>query len=81
MTSKRHVFDPLADNSHPRWMVLGHGSEITSIDVRNAFSYTLKAVEYLGTANETKKLNRALVASEPAGGIVRRVLGDELELN
>lgn len=62
------------------WLVLGHGYEITSIDVQNAYSDTLKAAENLGTTSETKEKIRALVAAEPVGGFVRRVLGRELGL-
>jgi hypothetical protein len=62
------------------WLTLGHGYEITSIDVWGAYHSTLKAAEHLGTLSESKQNIRQLVAQEAAGGFVRQVLGRELEL-
>jgi hypothetical protein len=62
------------------WLTLGHGYEITSIDVWGAYHSTLKAAEHLGTLSDSKQSIRQLVAQEAAGGFVRQVLGRELEL-
>ncbi len=62
-----------------RWLTLGHGYEITSIDVWGAYHSTLKAAEHLGTLAGTKASIRQLVAQEAAGGFVRQILGRELE--
>jgi hypothetical protein len=64
-----------------RWLVLGHGYDITSLDVWNAYNSTLKAAEQLGIATETRESIRQLVATEAPGGLVRRVLGGELGLD
>jgi hypothetical protein len=63
-----------------RWLTLGHGYEITSIDVWGAYHSTLKAAEHLGTLSDTKTRIRHLVAQEAAGGFVRQILGRELAL-
>ncbi len=62
------------------WLTLGHGYEITSIDVWGAYHSTLKAAEQLGTLSDTKTRIRQLVGQQAAGGFVRQVLGRELEL-
>lgn len=62
------------------WLTLGHGYEITSIDVWAAYHSTLKAAEHLGTLSDTKARIRQMVAQEAGGGFVRQVLGRELEL-
>ena len=63
-----------------RWLVLGHGYEITSLDVLGVYHSTLKAAEQLGALRETKAGIRDLVATEAAGGYVRQILGRELGL-
>lgn len=63
-----------------RWLTLGHGYEISSIDIWGAYHSTLKAAEHLGTLNDTKQCIRQLVAQEAAGGLVRQILGRELDL-
>jgi hypothetical protein len=63
-----------------RWLTLGHGYEITALDVWGAYHSVLKAAEYLGTVSESKQDIRQLVAQQAAGGFVRQVLGRELEL-
>ena len=62
------------------WLTLGHGYEITSIDVWGAYHSTLKAAEYLGNLSDTKTRIRELVAQQAAGGFVRQILGRELAL-
>ena len=62
------------------WLTLGHGYEITSIDVWGAYYSTLKAAEHLGNSSDTKARIRQLVAQEAGGGFVRQILGRELAL-
>jgi hypothetical protein len=62
------------------WLTLGHGYEISSIDVWAAYYSTLKAAERLGTLSDTKTRIRQLVEREAAGGFVRQVLGKEVAL-
>jgi hypothetical protein len=63
-----------------RWLTAGHGYEITSLDVWEAYHSTLKAAEHMGTLLDTKNRIRDLVAQEPTGGFVRQILGRELGL-
>ena len=62
------------------WLTLGHGYEITSIDVWGAYHSTLKAAEHLGSISDTKARIRELVAQEAGSGFVRLILGRELAL-
>jgi len=62
------------------WLTLGHGYEITSLDVWGAYHSTLKAAEHLGNSSDTKTRIRQLVAQEAGGGFVRQILGRELAL-
>jgi tetratricopeptide (TPR) repeat protein len=62
------------------WLVQGYGYEITSVDVREAYHATLAAAERHGCGAEVKERIRKLVAAEPAGGFVTKVLGRELGL-
>jgi hypothetical protein len=63
-----------------RWLSLGHGYEISSLDVWGAYHSTLKAADHLGTLSSTKEGIRQLVAQQVPGGFVRQVLGKELGL-
>lgn len=63
------------------WLSLGHGYEITSLDVWGAYHSTLKAAERLGLAQETKAQIAKLVAQVRADGFLRQVLGKELGLS
>jgi hypothetical protein len=62
------------------WLTLGHGHEITSIDVWGAYYSTLKAAERLGISGDTKTRIKQLVAQDVGSGFVRQVLGRELAL-
>lgn len=64
-----------------RWLVLGFGYEITSLDVWSAYHVTLKAAETLGHANETKVSIREVVQGDRHDGIVCQILGRELGLS
>lgn len=63
-----------------RWLSLGHGYEISSLDVWGAYHSTLKAAGKLGSLVDTKESIRQLVGQQAAGGFVRQVLGRELGL-
>jgi len=64
-----------------RWLVEGHGYEITGGDVWAAYANTMKAAEKAGHLEEVKYRIRTLVASETYGErFVSRVLGRALEL-
>ena len=63
------------------WLVQGHGYEITSVDVWEAYRSTLAAAERQGSASEVKERIRKMVAAESAGErFVTKVLGRELGL-
>jgi len=60
-----------------RWLVRGHGYEITSADVWAAYATTMKVAERLGRSDQTKAQIRKLVAEIP-GGFACRILEREL---
>jgi len=62
------------------WLVHGFGYEITGADVWATYDSTMKAAAKNGTADATRERLRSLVLSEPTGGFVRRILGNELGL-
>jgi len=63
------------------WLVLGYGYEITSVDVLDAYRFTLAAAERHGSAVEVKERIRKMVAAEGTGErFVTKVLGRELGL-
>ena len=62
------------------WLVEGYGYEITGADIWAAYSITMKAAEKSETVAETRERVKALVAREPLGGFVARILGRDLEL-
>lgn len=64
-----------------RWLVRGHGYEITSLDVRSAYHDALKAAEHCGELERARASIRRLVATDSPGGFVRTVLGRELGLS
>jgi hypothetical protein len=65
-----------------RWMLQGYGYEITTLDVRDAYSFTMKAAERAGRSEEIRQLIRRMVAEETVGDrFVTRVLGPELGLS
>ena len=50
-----------------RWLVEGYGYEITSLDVLNAYAFTMKAAERAGCASETRQRIRDLVVEPTVG--------------
>jgi hypothetical protein len=64
-----------------RWLAAGHGYEITSVDVLNAYTYTRKAADNAGTSEHTQQRIRALVAGETSPDRpLTRALGGQLGL-
>jgi len=64
-----------------RWLVKGHGYEITGMDIQEAYDYTMKAADNAGYKSETFKRIRKLVAKESFGErFVSIILGTELGL-
>jgi len=64
-----------------RWLVRGYGYEITDLDVREAYDYTMKAAERAGYRAEVFDRVRELVAKEaPGDRFVTHILGPELGL-
>ena len=63
-----------------RWLVQGHGYDITGADVWAAYSATMRAAEACGTLVETRRCLEEVVAQEPPGGSVVKILGRELGL-
>jgi len=62
-----------------RWMVEGYGYDITGLDVDRAFSYTMKAAQNAGCADETRRRIVHLVARKPTEeSLVTEVLGRHL---
>jgi hypothetical protein len=65
-----------------RWLVEGYGYDITSLDVRAAYTHTMKAAEHAGCEGETRQRIHHLVAAESFGDrFVTKVLGRELGLS
>lgn len=64
-----------------RWLVEGYGCEITNLDVRAAYEYTMKAAAIAGSKSETFERIRDLVAGETFSKcFVTKVLGSKLGL-
>jgi len=65
-----------------RWLVEGYGYEISDLDVRSAYEFTMTAAKNAGCEHETFERIRNLVASEvPGERFVNMVLGRELGLS
>lgn len=63
-----------------RWLVEGYGYEITAMEVREAYSATIRSAETLGCKRETLERIRRLVESQTSGErfaatVIRRELG------
>lgn len=64
-----------------RWLVEGYGYDITAMDVREAYNYTIRSAENLGCKQDTFERIRKLVASRTSGErFVATVIGRELDL-
>ena len=72
---RRHAF---GWKSQPAIQRVKHGFEITTADVRMAYSAAMKAAEALGRAAETTERIRQLVTTAPPVDLVAQVLRHEL---
>ena len=64
-----------------RWLVHGHGFEITSADVWGTYAHTNKAAENAHVSEETRRRIRALIDNANArGGFVAKIIGRDVEL-
>lgn len=63
-----------------RWLVAGHGYDVTGADVREAYESALKAADNLGAGAATREQIRGLVTEVDSNGFVARLLGAELGL-
>ena len=65
-----------------RWLVEGYGYDVTSLDVRDAYTHTMQAAENAGCIDQTQQRIRDIVASETFGErFVTRILGQQLGLS
>jgi tetratricopeptide (TPR) repeat protein len=81
-TDRRPEFAVEAGVAALRWLVAGHGYEITSADVWSAYTNTMKAAEKAGRIAEVRDRIRKLVESETyADRFLTRILGRELGLS
>ena len=49
-----------------RWLAQGYGYEITPLDVQNAYTFTMKAAQRAGRAEEIRRLIRRYISKEAA---------------
>jgi hypothetical protein len=64
-----------------RWLVRGYGYEITSADVRAAYTHTIKAAANAQAADEIRIRIRALIDNADArGGFVATIIGRDVGL-
>ena len=62
-----------------RWLVQGHGYEVTSADVWAAYAHTIKAATNAHRSEEIRSRIRALIDSADArGGLVANIIGLEV---
>ena len=81
-TEKNAAFAIEAGMAALHWLVEGYGYDITGLDVHSAYSFTMKAAENAGRADETHKRIRNLVAEETFGErFVTKILGRYLALS
>ena len=65
-----------------RWLAAGYGYEITSLDVREAWQFTMEAGRNAGCEDEARERIRALLANTPSPSLmVSKMLGPELEMS
>lgn len=80
MAASRPHFAVEAGVAALRWLVEGYGYEITGMDVRTAYDYTMKAAEHAGSSRETLERIRALVLGGDGGSrFVAEILARELD--
>ena len=81
-TEKNPPFAIEAGMAALRWLVEGYGYDVTSLDVRDAYTHTMQAAENAGCIDQTQQRIRDIVASETFGErFVTRILGQQLGLS
>jgi hypothetical protein len=76
---KRPTFALEAGVTALRWLMQGYGYEVTSIDVRDAYVFTMRAAERAGRAAAIRNLIRQMLAEAGTGpSFVADVLASEL---
>ncbi len=63
-----------------RWLAQGYGYEITALDARSAYTFTMNAARRAGRADEIRVLIRQYVAEGALREFMTNVLGSELDL-
>ncbi len=62
-----------------RWICEGYGYEIISLDILDAYRYTMEAAENAGKRPETlERILRLAAAGTPSARFVADVLGNEM---
>lgn len=81
MKSREPRFAVEAGVTALRWLAAGYGYEITGLDVREAFKFTMEAARNAGCEGEVRERIRVLVRSDASPRrMVSMVLGSELGL-
>lgn len=62
-----------------RWLAQGYGYEITALDVQSAHTFTMKAAQRVGRAEEIARLIRRYVSEGSRTDFMRTVLGSALD--
>jgi hypothetical protein len=78
---KNPVFAVEAGLAAFRWIIKGHGYEITSADVWENYSHTIKAAANMDGGHDIRRRIRSLIDSADArGGFVASIIGRQLGL-
>ncbi len=81
MAEKQPRFALEAGMAALQWLARGYGYEVTSLDIRQAYQWTMKAAEHAGCTSEARQRLSDLVAREKqADGFVSQILESELKL-
>ncbi|MEW6290787.1 MAG: hypothetical protein AB1545_13135 [Thermodesulfobacteriota bacterium] len=81
MKGKEPLFALEAGITALRWLIAGYGYEITGLDVREAYNFTMEAAANAGCKEETMERIRNMVAADTSGDrFVSRILGPELNI-
>lgn len=82
MKSRESRFAAEAGITALRWLAAGYGYEVTGLDVREAWQFTMEAAHNAGCEDEARGRIRALMANTPSPSLmVSKVLGAELGIS
>jgi hypothetical protein len=82
MKDKQPLFALEAGITALRWLIAGYGYEITNLDVREAYDFTMEAARNAKCQDNTLKRIRTMVERDTLGDrFVSRILGPELEIS